>query len=161
MAVFNDTSPNPHGAHANNIMTTLRSDHDALDIVDASHHHVAEKLDVGTVKDAAHADEIEHKQTLSEAFAIHKKAIFWSMALSAALIMEGYDVVVIGSFYGHRQFPTRCMPTSSSSASFLRRFGVEAPGTTNGYVIPAQWQSALSNGSSAGGIIGLLVGEVG
>ena len=31
-----------------------------------------------------------------------------------------------------------------------------APGTTNGYVIPAQWQSALSNGSSAGGIIGLL-----
>ncbi|KAG8971671.1 hypothetical protein FRC05_010927 [Tulasnella sp. 425] len=32
----------------------------------------------------------------------------------------------------------------------------DAPGTTNGYVIPAQWQSTLSNGSSAGGIIDLL-----
>ena len=44
------------------------------------------------------------------------------------------------------------------AATFLRRFGVEAPGSTNGYVIPAEWQSALSNGSSAGGILGLLVG---
>jgi MFS transporter, SP family, general alpha glucoside:H+ symporter len=42
-------------------------------------------------------------------------------------------------------------------AAFLRRFGVVAPDSTNGYVIPAQWQSALSNGSSAGGIIGLLI----
>jgi SP family general alpha glucoside:H+ symporter-like MFS transporter len=41
-------------------------------------------------------------------------------------------------------------------AAFLKRFGVPA-NTENGYVIPAQWQSALSNGSSAGGIIGLLV----
>lgn len=32
-----------------------------------------------------------------------------------------------------------------------------APDSPNGYVIPAEWQSALSNGSSAGGIIGLLV----
>lgn len=121
-------------------------------------HHVGDKMDFTTIKDAAQADEIEHKQTLREAFAIHKKAIFWSMALSAALIMEGYDVVVIGSFYGHRE----CIAIQIGShslliAAFLRRFGVEAPGTTNGYVIPAQWQSALSNGSSAGGIIGLLV----
>jgi SP family general alpha glucoside:H+ symporter-like MFS transporter len=81
----------------------MRSYTEGIDIVDASHHHVVEELDVVTVKDAAQADEIEHKQTLAEAFAIHRKAIFWSMALSAALIMEGYDVVVIGSFYGHRE----------------------------------------------------------
>jgi len=57
--------------------------------------------------------------------------------------MEGYDVVVIGSFYGQ--------------INFLKRFGVPAPGSPNGYVIPAQWQSALSNGSSAGGILGLMI----
>ncbi|KAK1921908.1 trehalose transport-related protein [Papiliotrema laurentii] len=112
-------------------------------IVAAANHNVEQKLDLDTIKDAAQADRVEHKQTIREAFHVHKKAIFWSMALSGALIMEGYDVVVIGSFYGQ--------------PNFLKRFGVEAPGSTNGYVIPAQWQSALSNGSSAGGIIGLLV----
>ncbi|EJD45772.1 trehalose transport-related protein [Auricularia subglabra TFB-10046 SS5] len=113
------------------------------DIVVADNDEIARKLDAAVIQDAARADEAEHKMTLREAFAVHKRAIFWSMALSGALIMEGYDVVVIGSYYGH--------------PSFLRRFGVEAPQSTNGYVIPAEWQSALSNGSSAGGIIGLLI----
>jgi SP family general alpha glucoside:H+ symporter-like MFS transporter len=78
-------------------------------VIDATAHHIGDTLDLGTIKDAAQADEIEHKQTLREAFAIHKKAIFWSMALSAALIMEGYDVVVIGSFYGQRELSTRVL----------------------------------------------------
>ncbi|WWD19435.1 hypothetical protein CI109_103895 [Kwoniella shandongensis] len=103
------------------------------------------KLDHQFVKDAAKADADEHNITLKDAFYKHKKAIIWSMALSGALIMEGYDVVVIGSFYGHPKF--------------LQRFGVPVPLSVseNGYVIPAEWQSALSNGSSAGGIIGLLI----
>jgi hypothetical protein len=42
-------------------------------------------------------------------------------------------------------------------ADFLKRFGVPTDTTEIGYAIPPQWQSALSNGSSAGGIIGLLV----
>lgn len=40
------------------------------------------------------------------------------------------------------------------AAAFLKRFGVE---TATGLQIPAAWQSGLSNGSSAGGILGLLV----
>ncbi|TXT04231.1 hypothetical protein VHUM_04229 [Vanrija humicola] len=82
--------------------------------------------------------------TIKDGWRTHRKAIMWSMLLSGALIMEGYDVVVIGSFYGH--------------PAFLRRFGVPAPGANEvGYIIPAEWQSALSNGSSAGGIIGLMI----
>lgn len=97
------------------------------------------------LRDAAAADAAEHKMTIKDGWRTHRKAIMWSMLLSAALIMEGYDVVVIGSFYGH--------------PAFLRRFGVAAPGANEvGYIIPAEWQSALSNGSSAGGIIGLMVG---
>ena len=42
-------------------------------------------------------------------------------------------------------------------ADFLKRFGVATDTTEIGYAIPPEWQSALSNGSSAGGIIGLLV----
>lgn len=42
-------------------------------------------------------------------------------------------------------------------AAFLRRFGVPTTGNDIGYAIPAPWQSGLSNGASAGGIIGLLI----
>lgn len=48
--------------------------------------------------------------------------------------------MVIASFYGH--------------PAFLRRFGVQLP--SGQWIIPAQWQSALGNGSSAGGILGLI-----
>lgn len=41
-------------------------------------------------------------------------------------------------------------------ADFTKRFGIPAD-TSTGYTITAPWQSGLSNGSSAGGIIGLLV----
>ncbi|KAI0699131.1 maltose permease [Cytidiella melzeri] len=111
-------------------------------VIAAPDGELSQKFDPKALQGAAKADAAEHQASVWEAFRIHKKAIFWSMALSGALIMEGYDVVVIGSFYGQ--------------PNFLKRFGVPAPGSTNGYVIPAQWQSALSNGSSAGGIIGLL-----
>ncbi|BEI84398.1 hypothetical protein CcaverHIS002_0410020 [Cutaneotrichosporon cavernicola] len=99
--------------------------------------------DAAALQNAAAAEAAEHTMTLASGWRTHKRAIFWSMALSFALIMEGYDVVVIGSFYGH--------------PSFLKRFGVPEPNSPNGYIIPAEWQSALSNGSSAGGIIGLLI----
>lgn len=38
------------------------------------------------VQDAARADEDEHRQGFKEAFRIHKKAVFWSVLLSAALV---------------------------------------------------------------------------
>ncbi|KAJ7585660.1 maltose permease [Mycena floridula] len=93
------------------------------------------------VHDAAAADKAEHNMSVKEAFRIHKKAVFWSVVLSAALIMEGYDVVVIASFY--------------EQPAFLRRFGVlDFTGSAH---IPAEWQSGLGNASSCGGIIGLLI----
>ncbi|KAL7424946.1 hypothetical protein Q5752_000633 [Cryptotrichosporon argae] len=119
------------------------SAHEPADIV-VDNDDLAKKLDTDVVASAAKADEAEHKMTLAEGWRTHKKAILWSMALSGADDPELiFQVVVIGSFYGQ--------------PNFLKRFGVAAPGTANGYVIPAQWQSALSNGSSAGGIIGLLI----
>jgi hypothetical protein len=36
------------------------------------------RVDLDTIKDAAQADRVEHKQTIREAFHVHKKAIFWS-----------------------------------------------------------------------------------
>jgi hypothetical protein len=55
-------------------------------------------FDVVDVSAAADADAAEHKQTIRDAWHRNRKAIFWSMALSWALIMEGYDVVVVSCF---------------------------------------------------------------
>ena len=41
-------------------------------------------VDIKGLHAAAKADAQEHQQTILEAFHIHKKAVFWSMALSAA-----------------------------------------------------------------------------
>lgn len=103
----------------------------AADVIVADNDDLAQKLETHTFRDAAKADEVEHLMTLGEAWRIHKKAILWSMSLSRALIMEGYDVVVIGSFYGQ--------------PNFLKRFGTYvgkevAPNSPNGYIIPAEWQ---------------------
>lgn len=56
-----------------------------------------------------------------------------------------------------RPLPQASLCADTEIADFLRRFGVPTTATEVGYAIPPDWQSALSNGSSAGGIIGLLV----
>ncbi|KAF8316342.1 MFS general substrate transporter [Clavulina sp. PMI_390] len=94
------------------------------------------------ISDAAKATDEEHNAGFMESFKTHRRAVIWSILLSTALVMEGYDVVVIGSFYGQ--------------PAFLNRFGVPDP-HSSGKIIPASWQSALNDGSSAGAIIGLLV----
>ncbi|KAJ7624653.1 trehalose transport-related protein [Roridomyces roridus] len=113
-------------------------------VIHAHNERLAHDIDnyAEVLKDAAQADAAEHNMSLRDAFRIHKKAVFWSIMLSAALVMEGYDVVVIGSFY--------------EQPAFLKRFGVVNPASGN-KLIPAPWQSGLSNASAAGGIIGLLI----
>jgi SP family general alpha glucoside:H+ symporter-like MFS transporter len=49
-------------------------------------NHIAGYQDL--IKDAAQADQIEHEMGVRQALRIHKKAVFWSMALSAALIVR-------------------------------------------------------------------------
>jgi SP family general alpha glucoside:H+ symporter-like MFS transporter len=73
-------------------------------VIVAENDHLA--VDEKVISDAAKADDAEHNMSLWDVFQANKRAIFWSMALSAALIMEGYDVVVIGSYYGHREYFT-------------------------------------------------------
>lgn len=49
------------------------------------------------VNEANEANERERSMTLREAFRVYPKAIMWSVILSSALIMEGYDTAVVGS----------------------------------------------------------------
>lgn len=93
------------------------------------------------INDARKENEADHSLTVGQALRKYKLALWWSMCLSLTLIMEGYDVVVIGSFYGQPQF--------------IERFGVVEGGVLQ---IPAAWQSGLSNSSVVGQLLGLGVG---
>ncbi|KAF7557232.1 hypothetical protein G7Z17_g847 [Cylindrodendrum hubeiense] len=84
----------------------------------------------------------DHQLTLREALKKYKKAVFWAMFMSTSLIMEGYDLVIINSFYGQTQFQNK--------------FGVLDPSTGENY-IPAPWQSGLSNSAQVGQLFGLII----
>ncbi|EGV63773.1 hypothetical protein PSN45_004156 [Yamadazyma tenuis] len=91
------------------------------------------------LEDAKAATTEEHELTLAEAFKHHKKAIFWAAVLSLTIVMEGYDNILISSFYGY--------------PSFQRKYG--EPVGDGSYQLSGKWQSALGAASSVGTIFGV------
>ncbi|KAF4449183.1 putative maltose permease (MalP) [Fusarium austroafricanum] len=95
-----------------------------------------------TVKDASiakQAAEEEHTLTLLQAIRKYPKAVMWSVLLSTSIIMEGYDIVLISSFF--------------AQPSFREHYGSYQP-KSDSWQITASWQNALSNAVSVGTIIG-------
>ncbi|KAJ5263561.1 hypothetical protein N7478_011166 [Penicillium angulare] len=88
------------------------------------------------------ATEAEHKLSFREAIKRYPKAIGWSILFSTAIIMEGYDIVLVSAFFAY--------------PSFQKKFGQPVKGGT-GYQVTAPWQSGLSNGARVGEIIGLFI----
>jgi len=70
---------------------------------------------VGMLDDARDATNMEHSMTMREAVKLYPYAVGWSILASTALVMEGYDLVVIGSFYGFRKFSSSSLSSSSGS----------------------------------------------
>ncbi|KAK6369724.1 hypothetical protein LTS17_009174 [Exophiala oligosperma] len=94
------------------------------------------------IQRAQESDAADRKLTLAQAVKKYKKAVFWSCLLSTALVMEGYDVVIINSFFGQSQFQ--------------QRFGTVNPATGK-KTITAAWQSGLANSALVGELAGLVV----
>lgn len=94
------------------------------------------------IRQAEESDAADRNLKIMDAVKKYKKAVFWAMLLSTALIMEGYDVVIITSFYGQTQF--------------LHRFGVVNPASGKKLITPA-WQSGLTNSALVGQLAGLVV----
>ncbi|KAF3391741.1 Maltose permease MAL31 [Penicillium rolfsii] len=92
------------------------------------------------VEKARRASAFEHNLTNRDAFKRFPKAIAFSFILSLAIIMEGYDTSLLGSFYA---YPT-----------FQKRFGV--PSKEGGYQVTSNWQTGLQNATNVGQILGLL-----
>ncbi|KAJ5764340.1 Maltose permease MAL61 [Penicillium manginii] len=94
-----------------------------------------------TLKSAQRATEDEHSMGLREGIRKYPKAVFWSIWFSSALIMEGFDHAFVSGFFA---FP-----------AFQERYGtLQSDGS---YQVPANLQSAVSNGVNAGEIVGLLI----
>ncbi|KLO88881.1 putative Maltose permease [Fusarium fujikuroi] len=104
---------------------------------------IADKIQ-DSPNDIQHAREAvaaEHEQTVKDALRTHYKAVFWSLYLSMAVIMEGYDTSLIFSFFG--------LP------AFAKRYGtLQDDGL---YSLSAPWQSALGQGAMVGQFFGLIV----
>ncbi|WRT69344.1 uncharacterized protein IL334_006328 [Kwoniella shivajii] len=92
--------------------------------------------------DAMEAEKMEHQMTVMEAVKAYPMACFWAFIMSFTIIMESYDVFLIGNFIA--------LP------AFANRFGIlnEATGK---YVIQAKWQSALQMAGQLGALIGVFL----
>lgn len=58
-------------------------------------------------QEAKDATEQEKNMTLMQAIKLYPKAVAWSVLISTAIIMEGYDIVLLSSFYALPQFNKR------------------------------------------------------
>ncbi|KAK0812155.1 hypothetical protein LTR02_000855 [Friedmanniomyces endolithicus] len=100
---------------------------------------------IGDIKshldDAKLATSKEHGLTVLQGLKPYRKAIGWSVMLSMAVIMEGYDTTLIGSYLGF--------------ASFNNTFGDQVVDGVPS--ISAPWQAAVTNGAYIGEILGLQV----
>lgn len=81
----------------------------------------------------------ERSETFIGSIKKNKRAVMWSLILSTAIIMEGYDTSLLPSFYGY--------------PSFQKHYGEYYP-DIDGYQLSGPWQAGLSNGVNVGVIFG-------
>ncbi|KAJ5779140.1 hypothetical protein N7457_006860 [Penicillium paradoxum] len=115
-----------------------------VDTIVSAGHTLTDKIDLQLTTEAHAAIEKEHNMTAWEALKLYPKAVGWSLLLSCAIIMEGYDVVLIGSFFAY--------------PAFNQKYGHLM--SDNEYGLAASWQAGLTNGMSCGQIIGLFINGI-
>lgn len=106
------------------------------------HHESAANPDMDGdpgLQEAETAAQDERERTFLQSIKMYPAAVGWSVLLSTAIIMEGYDMKLIGSL--------------NAQPAFAKRYGEQLP--DGSYQIPAPWQAGLSNGATIGSLIGL------
>ncbi|KAJ9119158.1 hypothetical protein QFC22_003650 [Naganishia vaughanmartiniae] len=94
------------------------------------------------IADAQAAAELQKAQTTREALAMWKPAIIYSIIFSSAIIMEGYDTILLGQFW--------------AQPAFAQKYGAFDPGSGT-YQVAARWQTGLSCAVQVGNILGLQI----
>ncbi|KAK9234165.1 general substrate transporter [Lipomyces kononenkoae] len=91
---------------------------------------------------AEEATDHEHELTFLQAIKLYPKAVAWSVIMSTALVMDGYDTKLLGSLF--------------AQPAFQKAYGNVQP--NGSYQISAPWQAGLNNGSNVGQLLGLVIG---
>jgi SP family general alpha glucoside:H+ symporter-like MFS transporter len=106
----------------------------------AMDEYISKFLDMSNeAKDNDHKDKV---MPLKEGITTFPKAVMWSLILSSALIMEGYDTNLLTSMFGY--------------PAFTKKYG-EYYLDIGEYQIPARWQTGLSMGYQCGQLVGLFI----
>ena len=101
---------------------------------------IAQEKGQHSLQDARAAIAEEHSMSLWQGIKLYPRAVGWSLLLSTAVIMEGFDSGLVSNFYAY--------------PSFQKRYGVEYKGK---WTLTAPWQAGLSNGAAVGEILGLFL----
>jgi SP family general alpha glucoside:H+ symporter-like MFS transporter len=98
-----------------------------------------------TAAEARQAARTEQQMTPWQAVRTYPRAVLWSVLFSTTLIMEGYDLALLGNLYASRPFN--------------EKYGAWVDDGKGGgkHQVSAAWQSGLSNGARAGEIFGLIL----
>ncbi|KAK8844854.1 hypothetical protein IAR55_006704 [Kwoniella newhampshirensis] len=96
----------------------------------------------GHKADAIEAENAEHSMTVLQAVKAYPWACFWAFVMSFTIIMESYDVFLIGNFIA--------LP------AFTHDYGVWDPLTSKNVIVP-RWQSALQMAGQLGALIGVFL----
>lgn len=107
--------------------------------IEAAAHVEDLKADAHELHRAKAAAKAEHDIDLRSALKENWRACMWSAIISLTIVMEGYDLSLMQNFFAY--------------PSFRRQFGeyIEAQ---DDHELTSQWQVALTNGTTAGVIIG-------
>ena len=103
--------------------------------------YIAKFLDMSNTAKAE--DERDKTMPLKECIKTFPKACFWSVVLSSALIMEGYDTNLLASFYAYQ--------------GFAKKFGRYYENLGE-YQVPAKDQLGLSMCYQTGQLVGVYIG---
>lgn len=98
------------------------------------------------INDAANATEKEQKMTVWQGLKTYPKAIGWSVIFSSAIIMEGYDLTALGSFW--------------AAPAFQNYFGNRINPETGNPIVSADWQIGIGNAMAIGQICGLFAAGI-
>lgn len=103
-------------------------------------------IDKATIQEAADRTAFEHEMSIRDAVKYYKWAIFWCLAVSMTVVMEGYDAILIGNFWAYPTFQKK----------YGRWVGITET-TKSGYQLTPAWQAGLGNGAGVGAFFGALL----
>ena len=90
-------------------------------------------------------DDKEKAMGLKECLQTFPRAVMWSIVLSLAIVMEGYDLNLLSSMYGFD--------------AFNKKFGTYYPDIDK-WEVPTKWQTSLSMAYSLSQVLGLFIAGI-